>query len=115
MATCVESVTEMKVMFQIKRHAWFQHSLKFSAHMNMFQDHHLENRKSSFLVFILKPVYGAILETSKSNDLQNCQTYFEWILGISWHDFYETARKRRRTEAKTSKDGSHLLLLARQL
>ena len=115
MATCVESVTEMKVMFQIKRHAWFQHSLKFSAHMNMFQDHHLENRKSSFLVFILKPVYGAILETSKSNDLKNCQTYFELILGISWHDFYETARKRRRTEAKTSKDGSHLLLLASQL
>ena len=51
--------------------------MKFLAHMNMFWEHYLENKKPIFLACIPEQVYGGILESLKSNDLfQNRQSKF---------------------------------------
>ena len=51
--------------------------------MNMFLQHYLENKKSTFLACILKQVYAAILESWKNYDsFQNRQTYSRRILEI---------------------------------
>ena len=64
-------------MFQTERNVQFQCSLKFSAHINMFQQHYLGNKKPTFLACNTEQVHAAILESSKINDLlQNRQIYF---------------------------------------
>ena len=50
----------------------------------MFQQHYLENKKTSFLACNTKQLYAAILESSKIYDLfQNRQIYSRWIFEIS--------------------------------
>ena len=41
-ATCVESITETRKCFRLKDMLYFD---VFSAHMNMFWQHYLENKK----------------------------------------------------------------------
>ena len=73
-----------KEMLQTERHAQCQCFLKFLAHINMFQEYYLGNKKPTFLTCNPKHVYAAILESSKNNDLfQNRQIYFHRILEIS--------------------------------
>ena len=57
---------------------------KMFAHINMFYQHYLGNKKPNFLACNPEKVYAIILEFSKSNDLfQNHQTYSRRILEIS--------------------------------
>ena len=68
-ATCVESITEMKKCFRLKDMLYFN---VFSAHMNMFWQHYLENKKPVFLAS--KQVCTAIMEFLKKqcfSELQN--------------------------------------------
>ena len=54
----------------------FQCSLKFSAHINMFQRHYFGNKKQNFPACNTEQVPAAISESSKINDLfQNRQIY----------------------------------------
>ena len=72
---------QKKKMLQTKRHVQCQCFLKFLAHINMFQQHYLGNKKRTFLTCNPEHVYAAILESSKNKDLfQNRQTYFHRIL-----------------------------------
>ena len=71
-------------MLYAERYAQFQYSLKSLAHINMFQQHYLGNKKPTFLACNPEQVYATILEFSKNNDLfQNRQTYSRRILEIS--------------------------------
>ena len=86
-ATCVKSATEIKKKkeksFRLKDMLDFNIIWLFSAHMNIFQQHYLENRKLIFLVCIPKQVYAPILESLKYKDLlHNCQTNFHEIFDI---------------------------------
>ena len=92
----------------------FQCSLKFLAHMNIFQQHFSGNKNPIFLACNLEQVYPAILEFLKNCDLfQNRQTYSSRIFEIPrkflgmvsvWLQWNE--------DRGTSKDGRHLLVIA---
>ena len=80
-ATCVKTV--MKKCFT-ETNIQFQCSIKFSAHINMFQQHYLGNKKLTFLACNTQQVYAAILKSSKINDLfRNRQIYCRRIFEIS--------------------------------
>ena len=77
-ATCMEIASEMKKCFILKKkkNAQFQCSLKFLAHIILFWQHYLGNKKPTFLACYSEHVYANILESSKNNNLfQNCQIY----------------------------------------
>ena len=55
--------------------------MKYLAHMKMFWQRYLENKKPTFLACIPQQDYAAILESSKNND-QNRQMHTPQILDI---------------------------------
>ena len=61
-ATCVESITETRKCFRLKDMLYFD---VFSAHMNMFWQHYLGNKKTIFVASMLKQVYTAIVKFFK--------------------------------------------------
>ena len=76
--------------------------------MNIFWQHYLENKKPTFLACISKQVYAAILESSKNNNLfQKHEAYSYQILEVSLARLLYDCKCEK--EAKTSKDGRHLL------
>ena len=71
-------------MLYAERYAQFQYSPKSLAHINMFQQHYLGNKKPTFLACNPEQVYATMSEFSKNNDhFQNRQTYSRRILEIS--------------------------------
>ena len=71
-------------MHLAERRAQFQFSLKFSAHINIFWQHYLGDKKQTFLACNSKQVYATFLESSKINSLfQNRQIYSCRISEIS--------------------------------
>ena len=63
--TCVEIATEMKNALNWKTCSQLQCFMKFLAHLNIFQQHYLGNKKSTFLACNTNQVYAAILEFPK--------------------------------------------------
>ena len=61
-ATCTTSIIVMKKCFRLKDMLYFN---IFSAHMNMFWQHCLENKKPIFLIWMPKQVYTVIVEFFK--------------------------------------------------
>ena len=52
-------------MFSTERHAQFQCSMKFLAHINMSQQHYLGNKKPTFLACNPEQVYAVIWNFQK--------------------------------------------------
>ena len=67
----MEIATEIKKKKKVytERNAQFQCSLKILAHINMFEQYCLGNKKPTFLASNPEQVYAAILKSSKNNDL----------------------------------------------
>ena len=79
--------------------------LKISAHLNMFWQHYLKNRKTIFLACFPEQVYAAILESLKNNVFfRSTKPNLAGSLKLLWHDFRKTTTARKK---QTQTYGNH--------